>query len=62
MSRTRKGKKPPGFDYNAPRPAKGTKPQGMATATGPFWKNLTHRSERRIGKQTANLNPPQNDE
>lgn len=39
MSRTKKGKKSPGYDYWSRRPNKGTSP-------GPVTKKITHRMER----------------
>lgn len=48
VSRTRKGRKPPGYEYWSRRP--GNKCCG---AVGPAAKRMTHKAERRIGRQQA---------
>ena len=48
MSKTRKGTKPPGFEYWSRRP--GNK-HGGTGATGKFAKRRTHRAERREGRR-----------
>lgn len=51
MSRTRKGRKAPGFEYWGPRP--GNKHGGTP---GPAKKDETHRRERRQGKRECDTN------
>ena len=48
MSRTKKGRKGPGYEYWSRRPSKGITTPGRKT------KIITHRQERRIAKRDLN--------